>query len=140
MAAAFAERFVAGYTECVIIGTDHPTLPAAFIEQAFAVLREPGAVSIGPSEDGGYYLLGMNAFYPQLFDGMTYSHDEVFRQTLERAADTAKSVQVLPEWYDVDEPETLVRLVHELKNSELPLVRTRAVLAQLQETYPALCT
>lgn len=138
MAAAFAEQFVAGYTQCVIIGTDHPTLPLAFIEQAFAVLDDPGAISIGPSEDGGYYLLGMNSFYPQLFNGMAYSHDDVFNQTLARAADTGAAVHVLPAWYDVDEPETLQRLVGDLAASNLPLVRTRRVLVQLEGSYPAL--
>ncbi|MEM8484697.1 MAG: TIGR04282 family arsenosugar biosynthesis glycosyltransferase [Bacteroidota bacterium] len=138
MAAAFAECFVAGYKQCVIIGTDHPTLPQAFVQQAFDVLDKPGAISIGPSEDGGYYLLGMNSFYPQLFDGMAYSHADVFSQTLDRAADTGASVHVLPSWYDVDEPETLQRLVRDLHVSDFPLVRTRKVLAQLEGAYPAL--
>ena len=81
---AFVESFAAGYERLVIIGTDHPTLPTAFIEQAFEALSDPMSLSIGPSEDGGYYLLGMNDYYPQLFRDMVYSHDGVFAQTLER--------------------------------------------------------
>ena len=138
MAAAFAERFVAGYTQCVIIGTDHPTLPISFIEQAFDVLEEPGSVSIGPSEDGGYYLLGMNRFYPQLFNGMSYSHADVFAQTLDRASEANAAVHILPVWYDVDEPETLQRLIGDLQASDLPLERTRAVLAKLEGAYATL--
>ncbi len=138
MAAAFAERFVAGYQRCVIIGTDHPTLPLAFIQQAFDVLAEPGSVSIGPSEDGGYYLLGMNKFYPQLFDGMAYSHADVFSQTLTRAADAEAAVHILPIWYDVDEPETLQRLIGDLKTSDLPLARTRRMVTKLEGAYSAL--
>lgn len=138
MAAAFAERFVAGYSQCVIIGTDHPTLPVAFVMQAFGVLDEPASIVIGPSEDGGYYLLGMNSFYPQLFDGMAYSHADVFHQTLDRASGTGATIHVLPPWYDVDEPEALQRLIGDIATSNLSLPRTRKVLSQLEKTYPAL--
>ncbi len=137
MATAFAETFVAGYEHVVIIGTDHPTLPAAFIEQAYLGLEDAKAISIGPSEDGGYYLLGMNTFYPQLFADMSYSHANVFEQTLERADGTQAAIHILPEWYDVDDPDTLKRLLADIKSSELPLSRTRKALAGLEESYPA---
>ena len=137
MAAAFAETFVAGYEQVVIIGTDHPTLPAQFIKQAFLMLENPGSISIGPSEDGGYYLLGMNTFYPQLFQHMRYSHADVFAQTLERADKTEAALHVLPTWYDVDDPDTLKRLIVDIKTSDLPLSRTRKVLAGLEQSYPA---
>lgn len=139
MAAAFAETFVAGYQKAVIIGTDHPTLPAAFIEQAFAVLQDDKkSISIGPSDDGGYYLLGMNTFSPAVFADMTYSHPAVFAQTLERIGPLDAELHVLPEWYDVDDPDSLKRLVQDIKSSEIPLGRTRKALALLKASYPAL--
>ncbi|MFK7848993.1 MAG: TIGR04282 family arsenosugar biosynthesis glycosyltransferase [Rhodothermales bacterium] len=138
MANAFAETFVAGYAQAVIIGTDHPTLPAAFIAQAYGVLDGANALSIGPSEDGGYYLLGMNTFYPQLFHDMSYSHEKVFEQTLDRADETQAAIHILPVWYDVDDPDTLRRLFGDVKISDLPLLRTREVLAGLEQSYPAL--
>lgn len=131
MRAAFADTFAAAYTRVAIIGTDHPTLPSAFVEQAFAALDASASVCIGPSTDGGYYLLGMNAFYPQLFDGMTYSHDRVFADTLRRAAQTGAHLTVLPRWYDVDEPADVRRMLDDLAEVPARARRTRAVVEEL---------
>lgn len=106
MLRAFVEAFVAGYERVVVIGADHPTLPVDFVRLAFEELAEPLRVVIGPSDDGGYYLLGMNDLYPALFEGMAYSHGAVFEQTLARAQEVAP-VSVLPAWYDVDTPAAL---------------------------------
>ena len=123
MQRAFLETFAAGYERVVIIGTDHPTLPSAFVEEAFRALHEPLSVAIGPSEDGGYYLLGMNEFYPQLFAGMQYSHADVFKETLARAEKTSSALTVLPPWYDVDTPEALRRLRADLEAPDPPGAR-----------------
>ena len=136
MATAFAETFVEGYQRAVIIGTDHPTLPDSFIEQAFSLLEKPYSISIGPSEDGGYYLLGMNEFYPQLFQNMAYSHDQVFNDTLKKAGQLPAELNVLPVWYDVDTPETLEKLVRELSTSLPGLPRTRECIRMLSDEYP----
>ena len=138
MAGAFVETFIAGYKRAVIIGTDHPTLPLSFINQAFVYLEDPYHIVVGPSDDGGYYLLGMNEFYSILFKDMTYSHDQVFSQTLQRAEQTSASMNVLPEWYDVDTPETLVRLVKDMNDMDVPLKRTRASISRLITEYPSL--
>lgn len=135
MQQAFLESFAAGATRLVIIGTDHPTLPLAFVEAAFAALNEVGAICLGPSDDGGYYLLGMNEFYPQLFAEMTYSHAEVFAQTLDRAATTNAAVTILPPWYDVDTPEALHRLRADLAETDAALPATRACLTELATRY-----
>lgn len=136
MLGAFVETFVAGYERAVIIGTDHPTLPLAFVGRGFEELEVPFSIVLGPSDDGGYYLLGMNEVYPQLFQGMAYSHPDVFAQTLRRAEDTGAAVSVLPPWYDVDTPESLRRLVDEadVHGSAVPR-RTREVLTALREAY-----
>ncbi len=141
MSHAFLETFLAGYQRAVIIGTDHPTLPSAFISEAFkSLVEDPYSIVIGPSEDGGYYLLGMNEFYPQVFEDMTYSHRGVFKETLDRADSSgAGVVSVLPPWYDVDTPDELTRLVHDLPNADPDaLPRTRDVLGALVKAYPAL--
>ena len=138
MKVAFVESFGAGYERLVIIGTDHPTLPSSFVEQAFAALAQPQSVSIGPSDDGGYYLLGMNDFYPELFHDMRYSHDDVFEQTLKRIAWTGAHLTVLPPWYDVDTPDTLRRLAADLADPSLDAPHTRRVMADLLAIYPAL--
>ena len=128
MQRAFLETFAAGYERIVIVGTDHPTLPSAFIEEAFAALREPLSIAIGPSEDGGYYLLGMNEFYPQLFAGMRYSHADVLAETLARVSQTSATLTVLPMWYDVDTPEALDRLRSDLQTTDVQVSHTRRFL------------
>ena len=128
MQQAFLETFAAGYERVVIIGTDHPTLPSAFVEKAFRVLQEPLSITIGPSEDGGYYLLGMNEFYPQLFAGMQYSHAGVFAETLARAGQTSAALTVLPPWYDVDTPAALHRLRLDLESPDVQAPHTRRAL------------
>jgi rSAM/selenodomain-associated transferase 1 len=138
MAAAFAETFLAGYERAVIIGTDHPTLPTPFIEEAFFLLEDPYCIAIGPSDDGGYYLLGMNEFYPLLFQEMTYSHARVFEQTLARAGSLQANLHILPRWYDVDTPESLRRLVADLEDAPEPLQHTRGVIEQILFAYPEL--
>lgn len=128
---AFLDTFAAGFERAVVIGTDHPTLPLAFVRQAFAELDAPLGASLGPSDDGGYYLLGMNDFFPQLFDGMTYSHASVFEQTLERALEATAHVSVLPPWYDIDTPAALDRLCDDLQAEAPEAPRTRHVLVEL---------
>ncbi len=128
---AFLDAFAAGAHRAVVIGTDHPTLPPAFVGLAFAHLDAPRTVTIGPADDGGYYLLGMRDVAPALFAGMTYSHPGVFADTLARAAADDRVVTVLPPWYDVDEPASLDRLRDDLAADPGIAPRTRAALAAL---------
>ena len=131
MRTAFEDTLSAGYDAACIIGTDHPTLPSAFIREAFRTLERPQSVCIGPSEDGGYYLLGMNAFYPQVFADMSYSHPRVFADTLARTERTGASVTILPSWYDVDTPVMLQRLLDDLKTTSVDARRTRQAVRDL---------
>ncbi|MEP0545310.1 MAG: TIGR04282 family arsenosugar biosynthesis glycosyltransferase [Rhodothermales bacterium] len=135
---AFVETFVAGHDRAVVIGTDHPTLPLAFVAQAFEELASPFATVIGPSDDGGYYLLGMNEVYPQLFEGMDYSHPDVFADTLQRAHTTPAAISILPTWYDVDTPAALERLAADLDREPGGASKTREVMAELREKYERL--
>ena len=128
---ALAESFDAGYEHLAVVGTDHPTLHLSFIEKGFDVLESEPSICIGPSADGGFYLLGMNAPFPRLFDDMSYSHDHVFVDTLERARTTGAAVTVLPEWYDVDTPGALRRMLGDLEQSTVEAPNTRRIVATL---------
>jgi len=95
----------------VIIGSDAPTLPRAHLHQALDELMAHDVV-IGPSDDGGYYLIGARVPVPELFVDVHWSTAEVLPTTLQRLA--GRSSLVLPPWYDVDSAEDLERLEAEL--------------------------
>lgn len=111
MRTAFAQAFAGGAKKAVLIGSDIPDLTAALLSKAFAVL-DGAKVVIGPSHDGGYYLIGMQAeaarhLYPLLFDGMVWSTAEVFIETTRRLAKAAIAPAVLATLRDIDTPEDL---------------------------------
>jgi uncharacterized protein len=136
MQRAIIETFAAGYERAVVIGTDHPSLPTEFIRMAFDALLEPISVCIGPTEDGGYYLIGMNDFFPDLFTGMVYSRTDVFSNTLARIETTRANVTILPVWYDVDTLDDLKRLAADLRDSSIEARRTRDVLQEFDLFIP----
>ena len=131
MASAFQETFALGYETVVIIGTDHPTLPDAYLQAAFEALSAPPAVVVGPTDDGGYYLLGMTRYYGELLHDMTFSQLDVSANTLRRARLTDARVVTLPTWYDVDFPADLQRLSY---SAHLP-THTNAILRRLALKY-----
>lgn len=99
---AFKEAFRNGYTRVAIIGSDCAELSSVIIQQAFDLLTEQDVV-VGPSSDGGYYLLGMNAFHPILFDDIKWSTPAVLPKTLEIIRQKELGLHLLPELNDVDD-------------------------------------
>ncbi len=104
MRQAFQDRFAEGFERVVIIGSDSPTLPTAYIEQA---LRSEKEVVIGPSTDGGYYLIGMKGHLTDIFSGVPWGTDRVLSETLKVLQGKGAGAELLPVWYDVDLPEDL---------------------------------
>lgn len=133
LAQAFATHLAEGFDRVVLIGSDNPTLPPALIEQACAAL-DTHDVSIGPSTDGGYYLIGLREPHLELFQAVDWSTSRVFRQTLAHAERLGLRVRSVAEWYDVDEPPDLERLYHDLATSPTSVApNTRAALELLSE-------
>ena len=118
----------------VIIGSDAPTLPSELVTRAFATLRAHRAV-LGPSLDGGYYLVGVRAPIPPIFTRMRWGDAGVLARTVKRLARARVSHQLLPCWYDVDTPADVDLLRRHLttlaRGGQRPCPRTRAVLRQL---------
>jgi len=104
---AFSARFADGYEDVVIIGADSPSLPLAYIEQAFASKKD---VVLGPSMDGGYYLIGMRKKITNLFDGIAWGSDRVLKDTYCKLESSDVSLELLPVWYDVDRSDDLIFL------------------------------
>lgn len=100
MSTAFDEAFDS-YKKVVIIGSDCYDLNSKTIKLAFEMLEENDLV-VGPAKDGGYYLLGMSEYFPQLFQDKEYSTDTVLRELLDEAEELELSVYKLPELNDID--------------------------------------
>ncbi|MBA3829336.1 MAG: TIGR04282 family arsenosugar biosynthesis glycosyltransferase [Taibaiella sp.] len=103
---AFEILFAKGYKKVVIIGSDCPLLKAEDIKVAYEALDKTNIV-IGPTFDGGYYLLGMNQLYQQLFINKAWSTDTVFRDTINDINTASLSVHVLRELADLDEEKDM---------------------------------
>src|SRR6266478_8915318 len=112
---AAAELLSNGFESVCLINSDSPTLPGEFLRTATSLLAQDGdRVVLGPSEDGGYYLIGLKHPHHELFERIAWSTAEVLSHTIERAADINLPVELLPTWYDVDDAATLRLLCDEL--------------------------
>ena len=114
MGNAFARALAGGAQRVVIFGSDSPTLPAAFVRQAFASLSSTDLV-VGPTEDGGYYLIGCRRFDPGLFENVEWSTPRVFAQTQANAERLGYRIAVLPPWFDLDAWKDVERLLAEAR-------------------------
>jgi hypothetical protein len=132
----FASAFARGAQRVVLIGSDSPTLPEAFVVEAFDRLSATDAV-VGPTADGGYYLIGLSRLVPGLFDGIAWSTPAVMDQTLDRLNSGPCSYHILPSWYDVDTLADLIRLRGELAGHPPPeLLPLRQFVEELVASSP----
>ena len=120
-----------GHPAVLAMDSDSPTLPMAYVVEAVRALASAEVdVVVGPSEDGGYYLIGVRAAQPALFEAMPWSTPSVLAETLARARSLDLAVRRLPPWFDVDTPADLRRLRAELPAAGGPR-RTVAFLREL---------
>ncbi len=103
---SFKELFDQGFTRIVIIGSDCLQLKTETLEEAVALLESNAAV-IGPARDGGYYLLGLTKFYPDLFIDKPWSTDLVFAKTIADFNQQGISYALLEELSDIDDSTDL---------------------------------
>lgn len=106
MSSAFQDGFQAGYQRICIIGSDCYQLTTAIIEEAFALLSQNDVV-IGPSKDGGYYLLGMTQLYKIFFQDKQWSTSSVCHSTISDIKKAGLSYALLPQLIDIDTEEDL---------------------------------
>ena len=125
----FGERLLAaaqdilstGFGSVCLIDSDSPTVPAAAFAQAAEALAQPGdRIVLGPSDDGGYYLIGLKQAHPEPFQNITWSTSVVCAETIERIAAAGIELVLLPTWYDVDDGATLAVLRAELLEATPP--------------------
>lgn len=125
LAHAFEKAFSSGARQVVAIGSDSPELFPSLLEKAFEGLNSTNAV-LGPTHDGGYYLIGLSRPCPEIFSGIPWSTAKVYRETLEKISRLRLSWRELPKFRDVDTPEDLKSLRESLRRlppQELPRTR-----------------
>jgi rSAM/selenodomain-associated transferase 1 len=114
MERAFRVLFSKDYKNVVLIGSDIPTIPFNYIQQAFSAI-ENNDVVIGPCEDGGYYLIGLHQLHSLLFRDLTWSTSEVFKKTMSIIKRNKLSFSPLPQQPDIDTFNDLVGLFNSLR-------------------------
>jgi len=118
------DLFACGFSAVCLIDSDSPTVPTAEFAAAVKLLLGAGTRAVlGPSEDGGYYLIGLQEPIAHLFQDITWSTDVVTAQTLERASEAGLLVELLQPWYDVDDDASLARLHEELFDRQSTISR-----------------
>ncbi len=123
--ATAAEHFLARAMAVVLVDSDSPSLPLAYLERAVELLRLPldrggRSMVLGPAEDGGYYLIGLRQHHPELFEDIPWSSNEVVDVTLARARQLGLEPALLPSWWDVDSQADLQRLERSLFDAWWP--------------------
>jgi hypothetical protein len=115
----FSALFAKEYKNVVLIGADLPPVPLDYFAQAYDYLDGPEPrVVLGPSRDGGYYLVGLNRPMPAMFENMTWSHDQVFIQTVTKLADLRIETRRLPIWFDIDTADDLQILMTQVDDRQ----------------------
>ena len=107
------ETLAAGSHRAVVMDSDSPTLPPSYISEAFERLTDADVV-LGPTRDGGYYLIGMKQPQPHLLRQVQMSTPHVLTDTLALAEATQLTISLLPTWYDVDTIADLYQLDREI--------------------------
>jgi uncharacterized protein len=115
---AFKFAFEQDSGPVVVVGTDSPTFPADYIEQAFEFLELETDVVLGKTEDGGFYLIGLRALRVEIFENVAWSSPETFERVFENVNNLNLRLREVPGWYDVDEPQDLEKLREEFLHNE----------------------
>lgn len=134
---AFIESFSEGFSNVILIGSDIPDLTNNIIEKAFKA-DNYNAV-IGPSFDGGYYLIGFkgNSFLPEIFKGIQWGTEKVFEETMEIFRKNNYKVHILPKWQDVDRLDDIRALFERNRNTEFAKSKTMSfILKNFKTLFP----
>ena len=134
LSSAFEGHLADGFDRVVLIGSDNPTLSRRPIREACDALNDHD-LSIGPTVDGGWYLIGMRAAHLGVFENIEWSTPRVYAQTMAGALGLGLRVHAVHEWYDVDEPPDLERLRGDLLSLPSGVApNTRVALDRLSMT------
>ncbi|MCX5745873.1 MAG: TIGR04283 family arsenosugar biosynthesis glycosyltransferase [Proteobacteria bacterium] len=132
-------RALAEHPAALAIGADSPGLPSRLLDDARAALADVDA-AIGPTDDGGFYVLALRRCPEGLLDELPWSRPDTFARTLDRLRARGLTVRVLAPWFDVDRPADLARLRDLLERGAIVAPATQRWLGapQLSVVMPVL--
>lgn len=134
MGNAFKQVFEFGFDNVVLIGSDLPALPLTTFERAYASLEKPDRdLVFGPSEDGGYYLVGMGRPIFDIFQDIAWSRNDVLARSVEKLAEMGVNYELLNYSYDIDTLDDLKRLQSDCEHHHLGMNNTLTLLRQLKQ-------
>jgi glycosyltransferase A (GT-A) superfamily protein (DUF2064 family) len=124
-----------GYGAVCVLGADSPTLPTALLVRAARLLLDGGTDAVlGPADDGGYWLLGLTKPHHEPYANISWSSETVAAETRARCVTAGLRLEELDIWYDVDDPQSLARLVRDIANpagQSFAAPHTAAAVAEL---------
>ncbi|MDB4938775.1 MAG: hypothetical protein JWP87_5747 [Labilithrix sp.] len=129
---ALGVMFERGADYALLSGCDAPSVPTETLAELFAddTLATNRDVLVGPSEDGGYYAIGMSRVEPRLLRDMPWSTPAVMETTRVRCRELGLTLRELPTWYDVDEPSDVLKLLDEMRTNPERAPRTAQFLVK----------
>jgi len=133
LVSVFAHFAVNGQHHVIAFNSDSPHLPASGLERAFQALAAHDVV-IGPTHDGGYYLVGAKAAHPMLFENDGMGTTTALEALLARARVFGLSTGLMEPFYDIDVADDLMRLAAELRLAPTRAPRTAAWFAEWGQT------
>ena len=139
LTSVFAHFAAPGRQRVIAFNSDSPHLPASVLANAFEALTDHDVV-VGPTNDGGYYLVGAKAAHPALFDGDGMGTQSALDALLARARELRLSVSFTDPFYDIDMEEDLTRLAAELRLAPARAPRTAVWLKEWAQTVAQLRT
>ena len=139
LTSVFAHFANAGRQRIIAFNSDSPHLPPSILEAAFEILTSHDVV-VGPTHDGGYYLVGANAMHPALFEGDGMGTANALERLLSQAGTLGLSIGFTPPFYDIDVASDLVQLAAELRHTPARAPRTAAWLAEWDKAIAQLRT
>ena len=133
MRLVFENLFARGFGNVILIGSDLPPIPLQFFDSAYASLSAQRDVVLGPSEDGGYYLVGMKRLIPGIFEEISWSRADVLIRTLEKINRASLRYELLPACQDVDTPGDPMSLYARHEAAPFLMKNTWTLLQELRE-------
>ncbi len=131
MCNAIEEQLRAGAVKVVIVGTDSPWMGRGHIDRALRLL-DKAEVVLGPSEDGGYYLIAARQIVPKMFSGIHWGTAEVLPKTLRALRATRTKFKLLQRDFDLDRPEDLRRVARMAARGKLHTTKLSKLLRQMK--------